>query len=144
MGNDKNKEWNINPKTTSSSFFFHSSSTRATKTFLRPSTGRLSSIVTHTCFDSMVSSSPALSESVNFVHHSLCLPACVEPGDLTHLSVEHTHIYTLLAATMCPYLLFLVHLKCLFITLIPSNELSHISKAEIPLLLDKNLQHLET
>lgn len=56
--NEKNKERNLNPITT---FFPHSCSTEARKTFLRLTTECFSLIMARTCFDSMVSFSSSLS-----------------------------------------------------------------------------------
>lgn len=62
-GDEKNKEGNINPKTTS--FFLHSCLTGARQTL--SSTESLSGIVIHTCFDSAV----LLYQSLNRVYQGL-------------------------------------------------------------------------
>lgn len=105
------------------------------KTFLRRSTELLSSIVTRTCFDSAVSSSSALSESVNRVYQWLSLCLWYWGSDSQH---AHTYTHTPFQLRLCLYLLFPVHLNWHFITtLIPCSHLSPISK--IPLQWDENL-----
>ena len=91
----ENKERNINPRTTSSDLFF--SSIPARLELQKHSWGVQQSSFHRSPFAHVLTLwclPVLLYQSQLTVYQSRCLPACgsLEPSDLTHLSVTHTHL----------------------------------------------------